>query len=179
MIALRPPLILPRKRLLLPRIQPKLLNLVRRTPNGPLLRNPSGALAGNLNCCCVSCACCDAGTASYLYDLIVAGVVNGTCADCAALNATHVLTNDGGCTWVKLFSLCGKSWRMELAITCPGDYLVYDLGITYPGGGNHVYTLQTAVGDTDCSLSRTLAVVSHADSLCDWSAVNTVVIEPS
>jgi hypothetical protein len=78
-VRLRPPLLLPRRRLLIPRLAPTMLDLVRG-PGGGLLRMPSGALAASA-ACCDCCPCPSATLPATLTVSILSGT--GNCEGCA------------------------------------------------------------------------------------------------
>lgn len=53
------------------------------------------------------------------WQVTIAGVTNGFCADCAALNGTFILEYVSGCTWISApVPFCGGSpgWRLDIGI---------------------------------------------------------------
>lgn len=82
----RPPLHLPRKRLLRPRLAPAWWNTLIRGPGGGLLRGPLGGLATSLSCCCDPTCCPEAGMPAALTFSVLSGT--GDCAGCAPYSFT-------------------------------------------------------------------------------------------
>lgn len=144
---------------------------------GPLLMLYVAAFAMGWQpwCCCdppiqcFECAYCEGECASEEFEVVVAGIVNGTCSACAGLNGTYTLTFNhiivpppGGCRWDYIVSATGwpcasgtlfpAGLRLDLVSDgSPGDPANFFWRLIILEGGNSLfgYTFQTAATPSD------------------------------
>jgi hypothetical protein len=95
---------------------------------------PLAFFQANCPCCGgATCAHCDTGTMPNQVQIVVSGIANASCATCASLNGTFILTArapiGGNCAWQLVISeVCGPSGFTSITMQLGGTGLNIDFG---------------------------------------------------
>ncbi len=132
---------------------------------------------GACPCCGLTCANCDpVNTAHQQIQIVVAGITNGSCVDCAGLNATYLCDYQVGFT-------C--RWFMDFTLTCTLTTIVaelkavpaaLDVNIVTAGGTSRVTYRSGAAGYNKCEEWASFSVTYLTDAgICNASASTCLV----
>ena len=132
-------------------------------------------LLGMVPCCCEACSCsnCDSGTAPNEYQVVITGVTNQSCSDCANENTTWILQCVSECRW--------EATGPVLCSSATTKYLEFQTGaarIFISNTVRDVIWLKSYTFPIDCQLSgetltpsATLSCGQGGGSSCTVSAV--------
>jgi len=149
----------------------------------------------SMGCCCgcdcsfsdpSPCVCCDNCTMSEDYEIVLAGITNGTCSSCGDLNATYIVTSVGTCSHELSDALACGFDRLDLSSSCLGSGDADILGasmdkvsdpITYGMGWKTADGFFTANGH-DCKFESELLsywALASTGTKCNASAATASV----
>lgn len=144
------------------------------------------AMAGGYPCCCVGqCFCCNDRVG--VYEIVISGVVNGSCANCTAFNATFELRrpSKNSCSWEYNIpdTDCGGTpaeFLISLDIQCSGwpPYPELVVFLTTNNNNDYVEMNKVTITSYDCAEgipSSPGVNVDGANSICDFSGTSIVV----
>lgn len=107
------------------------------------------------------------------WKVMLSGVANGTCNECAALNGEHILERNYAysyCRWTKVASACGEVRIHFIRHWSITQVILVRAGLIIAG-----YTL--LADDFDCHGPNTLPLTNVSDECTNWPA--SVVLEPA
>lgn len=126
-------------------------------------------------CCCGgsicggTCPCCGCTVLPCRWMLTLAGIGNGTCADCVHLNNTFTLTKEATCNWTSPTggTLCG--FPAHINLSCRGSYWA----LTVDANGT-LAEYRLPVSEWNCTGPNTLVREFGHDVCSNWPATVTV-----
>lgn len=126
-----------------------------------------------------TCLKCTAGTCHTSYQVVITGVVAGSCgSDCTTLNGTFSVTGTCtagvACQWsVSVAAVCGFSGLLTLQVYRPVTATI--ALASFDSSTNWIATLDAGGGNVDCGFSSQSLANSPFGSPCDITASTCLV----
>ena len=115
-------------------------------------------------CNCSPCGCCSSGTPTELQ-VVLTGITNGSCSDCATLNGTYILAStlasDVNCLWQYNLpsAICGFNYVfVQLRNIGGGTPYRIDVAIAGSSLTRYIYWWDTQTDKFDCGNFSDLSV---------------------